>query len=66
MARLALDRSEHAGMLGQTDGGYFSTGYVTRYLPRLLSIALVAKSKGGEMEWRFVRGEWGGWGGPPS
>ena len=36
MVRLVLDRSEHAGMLTQIEGGHFAAGQPTRYLPQSL------------------------------
>ena len=34
MARLVLDRGEHAGTLTQIEGGHFAAGQPTRYLPQ--------------------------------
>ena len=36
MARLVLDRGEHAGTLTQIEGGHFAAGQPTRYLPQSL------------------------------
>jgi hypothetical protein len=36
MVHLVLDRSEHAGMLTQIEGGHFAAGQPTRYLPQSL------------------------------